>query len=113
MLVFLYIVTVRKGIPLLILGGAAVFGAAKKKWPVVVFSICLLLLGWVCTFQWTKTRAALEQVHFTLLKSYYQSEAEKVLEEIAQAPDTHVWQTFDGGSDWFLSKRTYYLVSAH
>ena len=31
MLVFLYIVTVRKGIPLLILGGAAVFGAAKKK----------------------------------------------------------------------------------
>ena len=109
MLVFLYIVTVRKGIPPLILGGAAVFGAAKKKWPVVVFSICLLLLGWVCTFQWTKTRAALEQVHFTLLKPYYQGKAEKVLEEIAQAPDTHVWQTFDGGSDWFLSKRTYYL----
>ena len=48
-------------------------------------------------------------MHFTLLKSYYQSEAEKVLEEIAQAPDTHVWQTFDGSSDWLLSKRTYYL----
>ena len=108
-LVFLYIVMVRKGIPLLVLGGVAVFGAVKKKWPVVAVSICLLLLGWVCTFQWTKTRAALEQVRFTLLKPYYQSEAEKVLEEISQAADTHVWQTFDGGSNWFLSKQTCYL----
>lgn len=109
MLVFLYIAMVRKGIPLLILGGAAVFGAVKKKWPVVAVSICLLLLGWVCTFQWTKTRAALEQVHFALLKPYYQSQAEKILEEIAQAEDTHVWKEFDGGSNWFLSKETWYL----
>lgn len=109
MLVFMYIIMVRKGIPLLILGGVAVFGAVKKKWPAVAVSICLLLLGWICTFQWTKTRAALEQVHFTLLKPYYQSQAEKVLEEIAQAEDTHVWKEFDGGSDWFLSKETWYL----
>ena len=109
MLVFFYIVMVRKGIPLLILGGMAVLGAVKKKWPVVAVSICLLLLGWVCTFQWTKTRAALEQVHFTLLKPYYQSQAEKILEKISQAEDTHVWKEFDGGSDWFLSKRTYNL----
>lgn len=108
-LALLYIVMVRREIPLLALGGVAVFGAVKKKWPVVVVSICLFLLGCVCTFQWIKTRAALEQVHFSLLKPYYQNEAEKIMEEIAQAADTDVFQEFDGGSNWLLAKEIWYL----
>lgn len=51
MLALLYIVMVRREIPLLTLGSVAVFGAVKKKWPAVVVSICLFFLGWVCTFQ--------------------------------------------------------------
>lgn len=108
MLVFLYIVLVRRGIPLLILGGMVVFGAMKKRWPVVVVSICLFLLGVFFTFQWTKSRAALEQLHFIMLRPHYQSVAEKLVEEVAQAADTHVWNDFGGGSNWFLSKDTDY-----
>ncbi len=108
LLVFLYIILARRGIVLLILGGMAVFGVVKKKWPVAAFSICLFLLGVFFTFQWTKSRAALEQLHFVLLKPFYQSEAEKVVKEAAQASDTHVWQDYSGGSNWFLSKETDY-----
>ena len=109
MLALLYIVMVRREIPLLFLGGVAVFMAVKKKLPAVVVGICLFLLGLVCTFQWTKTRAILEQMHFTLMKPYYQSEAEKIMEEIAQTADTDVFQKFDGGSNRVLSKETWYL----
>lgn len=108
MLAFLYIVTVWKEILLFILIGMAVFWGVKKKWPAMAFSICLLLLGWVCTSQWTRTRANLELLHFTLLKPYYQSKAEKVLEETAQAADTEVWGRIDGGSDPFLAKKINY-----
>lgn len=107
-LVFLYIVLVRRGIPLLILGGMVVLGAVKKRWFVVAVSICLLLPGVFFTFQWTNPGAALEQLHFTLLKPHYQSVAEKLVEEVAQAADTNVWDDFGAGSNWFLSKETYY-----
>ena len=108
-LVFLYIIMVRKELLLLALAVTAVIKIVKKKWLMAAFCIFLVLLGWVCTFQWTKTRANLEKIHFALLKPYYQSTAEKFLAEITQAEDTDVWRTLDGGSDWFLSKRTYYI----
>lgn len=108
MLAFFYIVTVWKEIPLFILIGMAVFLGIRKKWFAMAFSICLLLLGWVCTFEWTRTRANLEMLHFALLKPYYQSAAEKVLEETAQAADTNIWKSVDGGSDLFLAKEIHY-----
>ncbi len=109
LLVFLYIILARRGIVLLILGGMAVFGVVKKKWPVAAFSICLFLLGVFFTFQWTKSRAALEQLHFALLKPFYQSEAEKVVKEAAQASDTDWFQDFAENSNWLLAKETWYL----
>ena len=106
-LVFLYIIMVRKELLLLALAVIAVIKIVKKKWLMAAFCIFLVLLGWVCTFQWTKTRANLEKIHFALLKPYYQKEAEKVMKEAAQAEDTDVWGEYE--PRWFLSKDTQYL----
>ncbi len=108
-LVFLYIIMVRKELLLLALAVTAVIKIVKKKWLMAAFCIFLVLLGWVCTFQWTKTRANLEKIHFALLKPYYQKEIEKVIEEAALAEDTHVWGRFERNSRWFLSKKTHYI----
>ena len=108
-LVFLYIIMVRKELLLLALAVIAVIKIVRKKWLMAAFCIFLVLLGWVCTFQWTKTRANLEKIHFALLKPYYQKEIEKVIEEAALAEDTHVWGRFERNSRWFLSKKTHYI----
>ena len=108
-LVFLYIIMIRKELLLLALSVIAVIKIVRKKWLMAAFCIFLVLLGWVCTFQWTKTRANLEKIHFALLKPYYQKEIEKVIEEAALAEDTHVWGRFERNSRWFLSKKTHYI----
>ncbi len=108
-LVFLYIIMVRKELLLLALAVIAVIKIVRKKWLMAAFCIFLVLLGWVCTFEWTKTRATLEKIHFALLKPYYQKEAEKVIAEATLAEDTHVWRSFKGGTRWFLSKDTHYI----
>ena len=108
-LVFLYIIMVRKELLLLALAVIAVIKIVKKKWLMAAFCIFLVLLGWVCTFQWTKTRANLEKIHFALLKPYYQKEAEKVIEKAALAEDTDVWGGFERNSRWLLSKKTHYI----
>ena len=46
-----------RDILLLALAVIAVIKIVKKKWLMAAFCVFLVLLGWVCTFQWTKNKS--------------------------------------------------------